>query len=101
MHKTGDIRGVLPARVGMEVRFTVVQEVLKKKLGLVQEQLATIVFFACFSSFTQTTSGTTRSARRASSPATCRREFECRPTVSRSPRSIKSRRGATAERRGR
>ncbi|CAK0887182.1 unnamed protein product [Prorocentrum cordatum] len=45
MHKTGDIHGVLPARVGMEVRFTAVQEELKKKLGLVQEQRATIVSF--------------------------------------------------------
>ena len=45
MHKTGDIHGVLPAHVGMEVRFTAVQEELKKKLGLVQEQRATIVSF--------------------------------------------------------
>ena len=29
MHKTGDIHGVLPAHVGMEVRFTAVQEELK------------------------------------------------------------------------
>eukprot|EP00959_Pyramimonas_sp_CCMP1952_P033975 712610-Pyramimonas_sp.AAC.1 len=45
MHKTGDTHGVLPARVGMEVRFTAAQEELKKKLGLVQGQRATIVFF--------------------------------------------------------
>eukprot|EP00959_Pyramimonas_sp_CCMP1952_P171842 3590633-Pyramimonas_sp.AAC.1 len=45
MHKTGDIHGALPAHVGMEVRFTAVQEELKKKLGLVQGQRATIVSF--------------------------------------------------------
>ncbi len=45
MHKTGNIHGVLPSHVGMEVRFTAVQEELKKKLGLVQEQRATIVSF--------------------------------------------------------
>ena len=42
MHKTGNIHGVLPAHLGMEVRFTVK---LNATLGLVQEQKATIVGF--------------------------------------------------------
>ena len=45
MHKTGDIHGVLPARVGMGVRFTVAQEKLKKKLGIAREQRATVAPF--------------------------------------------------------
>ena len=36
MRKTGNIHGVLPAHVGMEVRLTAVTDELKKKLGLVQ-----------------------------------------------------------------
>ena len=40
IHNTGHIHGVLPAHVGMRVRFTVK---VNSKLGLVQEQKATIV----------------------------------------------------------
>lgn len=42
MHNTGHIHGVLPAHVGMEVRFTAT---LHSTLGLVQEQHGTIVSF--------------------------------------------------------
>eukprot|EP00959_Pyramimonas_sp_CCMP1952_P097538 2038953-Pyramimonas_sp.AAC.1 len=43
--ETRDIHGALPARVGAEVRFTAAQEEPKKKLGLAQEQRATIAPF--------------------------------------------------------
>ena len=42
IHATGHMHGVLPAHVGMRVRFTVN---LNSTLGLVQEQKATIVGF--------------------------------------------------------
>jgi hypothetical protein len=42
MHNTGHIHGVLPAHVGMRVRFT---SKVNSQLGLVQEQRATIVDF--------------------------------------------------------
>jgi hypothetical protein len=42
LHNTGHIHGVLPAHVGMEVRFTMK---LNSEYGLVQEQRATIVAF--------------------------------------------------------
>ena len=42
LHTTGHIHGVLPAHVGMRVRFTMK---LNSRLGLVQEQRATIVDF--------------------------------------------------------
>ena len=42
LHNTGHIHGVLPAHVGMEVRFTMK---LNSAVGLVQEQRATIVVF--------------------------------------------------------
>ena len=42
LHTTGNIHGVLPAHVGMRVRFTMK---LNSRLGLVQEQRATIVDF--------------------------------------------------------
>ena len=42
LHNTGQIHGVLPAHVGMEVRFTLK---LNNAVGLVQEQRATIVAF--------------------------------------------------------
>ena len=42
MHNTGHIHGVLPAHVGMRVRFMVK---LNSTLGLVQEQKATVVDF--------------------------------------------------------
>jgi hypothetical protein len=43
LHNTGHIHGVLPAHIGMRVRFTVK---VNSRLGLVQEQRATIVAFA-------------------------------------------------------
>ena len=42
MHNTGHIHGVLPAHVGMRVRFAVK---VNSTLGLVQEQKATVVDF--------------------------------------------------------
>ena len=42
IHKTGHMHGVLPAHIGMRVRFTIK---LNAALGLVQEQKATIVGF--------------------------------------------------------
>ena len=42
MHNTGNIHGVLPAHVGMRVRFAIK---VNSRLGLVQEQRATIVDF--------------------------------------------------------
>ena len=42
MHNTGNIHGVLPAHIGMRVRFAVK---VNSRLGLVQEQRATIVDF--------------------------------------------------------
>ena len=42
IHKTGHTPGVLPAHIGMRVRFTLK---LNGKLGLVQYQKATIVDF--------------------------------------------------------
>lgn len=43
LHNTGHIHGVLPAHIGMRVRFTIK---VNSRLGLVQEQRATIVGFA-------------------------------------------------------
>lgn len=43
LHNTGHIHGVFPAHIGMRVRFTVK---VNSRLGLVQEQRATIVAFA-------------------------------------------------------
>ena len=42
IHNTGHIHGVLPVHIGMEVRFTAK---LNSKLGLVQEQRATVLSF--------------------------------------------------------
>ena len=42
IHKTGHMHGVLPAHIGMRVRFTIK---LNSSLGFVQEQKATIVGF--------------------------------------------------------
>ena len=48
MHKTGDIHGVLPAHVGMEVRFTAVQEELKAAcLGVVRGTSLREAFCVC------------------------------------------------------
>ena len=42
MHNTGNIHGVLPSHIGMRVRFAIK---VNSRLGLVQEQRATIVDF--------------------------------------------------------